>query len=104
MERVAGPSATTVPEFAKSDPRKFDLFAVDGLHDGEAPYLDMKNGRDASRKGAYIVIDDYSQSSPAVVAAWARAKSEGWIEEIVCVDRNVVVFGCRKAYCLGKYV
>lgn len=38
VERVKGNSIETVPAFAKSDPRKFDLFAVDGMHSGEFPY------------------------------------------------------------------
>ena len=83
---------------------KFDLFAVDGAHDGETPYLDMKNGRAVSREGAYVLIDDWTNTNYAVKLAWQRAKDEGWIREILCVDNGVVVFGAQKAYCLGQYV
>lgn len=47
----------------------------------------MLNGRNASRPGAFVVIDDYSNTFPDVKVAWARAQKEGWIYEIICVDK-----------------
>lgn len=120
VERIKGNSLETVPQFAAKDPRKFDLFAVDGMHDGVFPYQarqtllrrgrereaivlcspvlslapcilylqDMAAGRNASRAGGYILIDDHSPSFPAVIEAWEKAKKEGWITEIICVDQG----------------
>lgn len=104
VDRVKGYSQKTVARFAANDARKFDMFAIDGDHDGEAPYLDMVNGRKSSRSGAYVLIDDWTPAAPAVMEAWARAISEGWVKEILCVDNMVVVAGARKAYCVGQYV
>lgn len=64
----------------------------------------MIAGRDASRPGAYILIDDHSSSFPDVIGAWDRAKREGWITEILCVDLDIAVDGYKKAYCLGQFV
>jgi hypothetical protein len=104
VERVTGYSQKTVSHFASTDTRKFDLFAIDGDHGGDAPYQDMVNGRRASRRGAYVLIDDWTPAAPAVMAAWSRAKEEGWVREVLCVDNMVVVAGARKAYCLGQYI
>ena len=101
LEVVNGYSTDTVPKYVGP---KFDLFAVDGAHDGETPYLDMKNGRLLTRPGGYILIDDYTETNFAVKRAWKRAIDEGWIREILCVDDGVVVNGAHKAYCLGSYV
>lgn len=67
------------------------------------PPQDMSAGRNASRPGAYVLIDDHSDSFPDVVRAWDRAKKEGWITEILCVDKGIAVDGYKKAYCLGQY-
>lgn len=101
LEVIKGYSTDTVPAYKGA---KFDMFAVDGAHDGETPYLDMKNGREVSRPGAYVLIDDWTETNYAVKRAWRRAQDEGWIKEIVCVDNGVVVFGAQKAYCLGVYI
>ena len=94
-------STDTVPKY---DGPLFDLFAVDGSHSGDVPYQDMVNGRSKTKKGGYLLIDDWSTSFMDVRIAWSRGKSEGWIEEILCVDNGVVVNGYHKAYCLGRYI
>jgi predicted O-methyltransferase YrrM len=101
LEIINGYSTDTVPKYVGP---KFDLFAVDGAHDGETPYLDMKNGRAVTRPGGYILIDDYTATNIAVKRAWKRAIDEDWIREILCVDDGTVVHGAQKAYCLGTYV
>ncbi len=103
VERITGWSTDTLPAFAHDDARKFDLFAIDGGHAGEVPYADMRNGRNVSRPGAYVLIDDWTETNRDVKAAWARAQAEGFITQVLCVDEGVVVFGAQKAYCLGRY-
>ena len=100
LEVINGYSTDTVPKYVGP---KFDLFAVDGAHDGETPYLDMKNGRAVTKPGGYILIDDYTETNFAVKRAWKRGIDEGWIRELLCVDEGVVVFGAQKAYCIGTY-
>lgn len=39
LERIVGSSIETVPVFAAKDKRKFDLFAIDGMHNAEFPYM-----------------------------------------------------------------
>ena len=97
VDRLKGGSETTVANFAKEDPRKFDLFAIDGNHFGQGPYLDMIHGRKASRPGAYVIIDDWTPSFPDVRQGWERAKKEKLLEEIVCVhDPSIRVYGYLK--------
>lgn len=58
IDRVKGPSQITLPRFAANDARKLDMLFVDGIHSGDTPYLDIVNGRLASRPHAYVMIDD----------------------------------------------
>jgi hypothetical protein len=97
---IKGYSTDTVPKY---DGPVFDLFAIDGGHNGAVPFQDMQNGRRVTKRGGYVVIDDWTDTNRDVKSAWARAKSEGWITEILCVDPKVVVFGAQKAYCVGLY-
>ena len=80
-----------------------DLLSIDGEHAGETPFLDIVNGKKASRAGGYVLMDDWSSTSPDVKTAWARAKQEGILEEVMCQDLGIYVTRYHKAWCLGKY-
>jgi predicted O-methyltransferase YrrM len=98
---VPGLSTDTLP--AHAAPR-CDLLSIDGEHAGETPFLDIANGRAASHAGGYVLMDDWSSTSPDVKAAWARALSEGLLAEVMCVDDGVYIGRYHKAWCLGRYV
>ena len=100
LDYLKGYSTDTVPKY---DGPLFDLFAIDGSHNGDVPYADLLNGKRVTKPGGYVLIDDFTQTNIDVKNAWARAKREGLIEEILCKDPGVVVYGAQKAYCLGSY-
>jgi hypothetical protein len=98
---VKGYSTDTLPRHT-SPP--CDMLSIDGEHAGETPYLDIINGRRASRARGYVLMDDWSSTSPDVKSAWARAKAEGVLEEVLCVDKGIYVKQYHKAWCLGRYL
>ena len=101
FQYLKGYSTDIVPKY---DGPLFDLFAIDGGHNGDVPYRDMLNGRNVTKPGGFLLIDDWTQTNIDVKLAWQRAKSERVVEEILCHDPNIVVFGAMKAYCIGVYV
>jgi len=103
---IKGLSTTVVPQYLAENSSRplFDLFAIDGGHNGDVPYMDMKNGRAVTKRGGFVLIDDWTDTNIDVKNAWARAKREGFIKEILCADPKQVVFGAQKAYCVGLYL
>ena len=99
-----GLSTDTLAAYEANRGPLFDLFAVDGGHSAPYPEHDMRAGRRLTRRGGYLLIDDYTDSFPDVKHAWGNATRQGWVREILCVNRGEVVNGFQKGYCLGQYV
>lgn len=98
---VRGYSTDTLPQHSAP---LCDILSIDGEHAGETPYLDIVNGKKASRAGGLVLMDDWSSTSPDVKAAWKKAKESGLLEEIKCVDEGIFVKQYHKAWCLGRYL
>ncbi len=101
VSMVKGYSTATLPSHTAP---LCDLLSIDGEHAGDTPFRDIINGRAASRAGGYVLMDDWSSTSPDVKAAWARATAEGVLSEVVCVDDGIYVGQYHKAWCLGHYL
>ena len=106
---VPGSSLETLPAYANGlkigkYTRICDVLSVDGDHGGDAPYRDIVNGRALSRPGGIVLIDDWIDVAPSVKDAWSRAKREGVLKEVACIDPGFFVGEYRKAWCAGIYI
>lgn len=68
---ICGDSTKTIPKLKKK--YKFDLIFIDGGHENNLPYLDLKNSLQfLARKGSIIIMDDTYYSF--LVTQWLKLK------------------------------
>ena len=75
LKIICGDSTQTVPNYKDedSDYDSFDLIFVDGGHENNLPYLDLKNSLDnLANKGSLIIMDDTYYSF--LVTQWLMLK------------------------------
>jgi len=83
---ILGDSRVTLPA---TQPATYDMLFIDGGHEGDVPYFDLKHGVRLVKPGAWIIMDDYCPSfGPQVMEAWDAAVGEGWIEQVGPNHRN----------------
>lgn len=77
---VIGDSRVTLPV---AQPALYDMLFIDGGHEGDVPYSDLKHGVRLVKRGGWIIMDDYCPSfGPTVMNAWDTAVKEGWITQV----------------------
>lgn len=99
---VIGDSTKTVPMYTPSTP--FDMIFVDGGHDNDVPYLDIKNSLRLLRDdgNGFIIVDDYcNMYGQCVIPCVKRCVHEDLVELVsthhgIC-DRGWVVL--KKKVC-----
>jgi len=77
---ILGDSRVTLPA---TQPSCYDMIFIDGGHEGDVPYLDLKHSTRLVKPNGWIIMDDYCPSfGPIVMRAWDAAVNEGWIEQV----------------------
>jgi predicted O-methyltransferase YrrM len=72
---ISGDSKKTVPAyFEKHHEKKFDYILVDGAHDKETAFIDLKNVADHVAEKGIIVFDDISDLSYNLMDVWTHFK------------------------------
>lgn len=106
---VKGESESTVAKYTGgegggSNFAGCDIVSADGLHHGLFSYMDMMDLRKISKKGAIVLLDDWSTQFPDVKASWERITvNEGIVQQIRCVVSGMSVGGYEKNWCHGFY-
>jgi len=71
LKIICGDSTQTVPKY--KDSNRFDLIFVDGGHENNLPYLDLKNSLQfLAKEGSLIIMDDTYYSF--LVTQWLKLK------------------------------
>ena len=80
---IWGDSSKTVPSFIQASLNVCDLIVVDGGHDYETCYADLKNLAQAAAEQAYVMVDDCAPINRlSMQASWERAVKEGLYHEL----------------------
>jgi predicted O-methyltransferase YrrM len=77
---ILGDSRVTLPATPSAS---YDMIFIDGGHEGDVPYSDLKHGARLVKPGGWIIMDDYCPCfGPHVMDAWNAAVDEGWITQV----------------------
>ena len=84
LKIICGDSTKTIPNFYTK--KRFDLIFIDGGHENNIPYLDLKNSlKNLAKKGSLIIMDDTHYSF--LVSKWLKLKytftvDDAWLKFI----------------------
>jgi len=109
--QVEGDSSVTVPKFAADKPHfKCDLISIDGSHNPEMIYKDVKNMKALAHKDTIVLMDDMGVDY--LYAALTRAKNDNIVEELECLEggrymdrrfTHAEVYDIGKRFCAVRY-
>lgn len=110
---MIGRSQDTVPVYGWHNPKnKFGLIFIDGAHDYDAAYLDLRNCAALATSDAILVVDDYGGLARGasfgwevgVRKAWDQAVEEGWVkQEGPIFEASAGEDGDAKGWVVGRY-
>lgn len=94
-----GDSTENVPEYDG----KCDVIHIDGGHQGDVPLTDMTNMARLASKHNLLLIDDCTESFPAVLMGVNVLKEKNIVSNITQNDAGWVHRGFQKGWCVGHY-
>tara|TARA_Y100000310_G_C20548744_1_gene746944 strand:+ start:511 stop:1140 length:630 start_codon:yes stop_codon:yes gene_type:complete len=92
IKLIEGDSRETVPTFFKENDVKFDFAFIDGGHQSDLPYEDMKNVKHIINIGGLLIIDDMGVGS--VDECFNRIDWTGFCDlsgDLSHIEKNIVI-------------
>jgi len=95
---VCGDSTVTVPEYSKMYDLKFDIIFIDGNHNYEYAYNDLKNCKNLAHKDTIVILDD-TMYEEKWKDTWTDGPTRSWVEH---VKNNEIIELNKKDYLHGR--
>ena len=102
LDIICGDSTQTVPKYIHKSKDRFDLIFVDGGHENNLPYLDLKNSLQfLAKKGSLIIMDDTYYSF--LVTQWLKLKYTFTVDNAwkAFLDKNIKQIDSIRGMSLG---
>eukprot|EP00667_Euglena_gracilis_P007446 EG_transcript_7527 len=104
---IKGNSHHSLPHYAQlvhqGNATPCDILLVDGDHSYDGAKADFRDGRLVSAPRGFLFADDATLSFPGVKVAWQELVDQGHLETLYCTVDPVLVGGCQKGWCVGRY-